>query len=98
MNSSNFEGELEFLKSNLSANIKYVKIPYSSIPDSLISVSNAEVKSYVNQNPDDFEQKSTRDFEYVVFNEIPSANDERDLRDKLNSFLNDREEFNPFLI
>lgn len=95
LNSSNFEGELEFLKSNLSANIKYVKIPYSSIPDSLISVSNAEVKSYVNKNPDDFEQKSTRDFEYVVFNEIPSANDERDLRDKLNSFLNDREEFNP---
>ena len=95
LNSSNFEGELEFLKSNLSANIQYVKIPYSSLPDSLISVSNADVKSYVNKNPDDFEQKSTRDFEYVVFNEIPSANDERDLRDKLNSFLNDREEFNP---
>ena len=95
LNSSNFEGELEFLKSNQSANIQYVKIPYSSIPDSLISVSNAEVKSYVNKNPDDFEQKSTRDFEYVVFNEIPSANDERDLRNKLNTLLNDREEFNP---
>tara|TARA_B100000242_G_scaffold55988_1_gene33560 strand:+ start:2189 stop:4297 length:2109 start_codon:yes stop_codon:yes gene_type:complete len=95
LNSSNYEGELEFLKSNLSANIQYVKIPYSSIPDSLISVSNSEIKSYVNKNPDDFEQKSTRDFEYVVFNEIPSANDERDLRNKLNTLLNDREEFNP---
>ena len=31
----------------------------------------------------------------LYFDEIPSANDERDLRDKLNSFLNDREEFNP---
>ena len=95
LNSSNYEGELEFLKSNLSANIQYVKIPYSSIPDSLISVSNSEIKSYVNKNPDDFEQKSTRDFEYVVFNEIPSANDDRDLRNKLNTLLNDREEFNP---
>ena len=95
LNSSNYEGELEFLKSNLSASIQYVKIPYSSIPDSLISVSNSEIKSYVNKNPDDFEQKSTRDFEYVVFNEIPSANDERDLRNKLNTLLNDREEFNP---
>ncbi|MFL2592066.1 MAG: peptidylprolyl isomerase [Flavobacteriaceae bacterium] len=95
INSSNYEGELEFLKSNLTANILYVKIPYSSIPDSLVTISNSEIKAYINKNSDDFEQKPTRDFEYVVFEELPSYKDERDLRDKLNSFLNDREEFNP---
>ena len=95
INSSNYEGELEFLKSNLTANILYVKIPYSSIPDSLVSISNSEIKSYINKNSDDFKQKPTRGFEYVVFEELPSNKDERDLRDKLNSFLNDREEFNP---
>ena len=73
----------------------YVKIPYSSIPDSLVSISNSEIKSYINKNSDDFKQKPTRGFEYVVFEELPSNKDERDLRDKLNSFLNDREEFNP---
>ena len=31
INSSNYEGELEFLKSNLTANILYVKIPYLSL-------------------------------------------------------------------
>ena len=95
INSSNYDGELEFLKSNLNADILYVKIPYSSIPDSLVTVSNAEIRSYINKNPDDFEQKPTRDFEYVVFEELPSPNDERDLRNKLSSLLNDREEFNP---
>ena len=95
INSSNYEGELEFLKSNLTANILYVKIPYSSIPDSLVSISNSEIKSYINKNSDDFKQKPTRGFEYVVFEELPSNKDERDLRNKLNSFLNDREEFNP---
>lgn len=95
INSSNYEGELEFLKSNLTANILYIKIPYSSVPDSLVSISNSEIKSYINKNSDDFKQKPTRGFEYVVFEELPSIKDERDLRDKLNSFLKDREEFNP---
>ena len=57
----------------------YVKIPYSSIPDSLISISNSEIKSYINKNSDDFKQKPTRGFEYVVFEELPSNKDERDL-------------------
>ena len=93
-NSTFFEGKNQYLKSNNIADISFVKIPYSSVNDSLISVSSSEIRSYIKDNPADFDQKSVRSFDYVIFNESPSVKDETDLRNKINSLLNEREEYN----
>ena len=93
-NSTFFEGKNQYLKSNNIADISFVKIPYSTVNDSLISVSSSEIRSYIKDNPADFDQKSVRSFDYVIFNESPSVKDEIDLRNKINSLLNEREEYN----
>jgi peptidyl-prolyl cis-trans isomerase D len=93
-NSTFFEGKNQYLKSNNIADISFVKIPYSTVNDSLISVSSSEIRSYIKDNPADFDQKSVRSFDYVIFNESPSVKDETDLRNKINSLLYEREEYN----
>ena len=94
LNSTFFEGKNQYIKSNNIADISFVKIPYSTVNDSLISVSSSEIRSYIKDNPADFDQKSVRSFDYVIFNESPSVKDETDLRNKINSLLNEREEYN----
>mgnify|MGYP005705482343 CR=1 FL=1 len=94
LNSTFFEGRNLYERSNSIADISFVKIPYSTINDSLVSVSNSEVSKYIKDNPEDFEQKSTRDINYVIFSESPSAQDESDLRNKMNNLLNERSEYN----
>ena len=94
LNSTFFEGRNLYERSNSIADISFVKIPYSTINDSLVSVSNSEISKYIKDNPEDFEQKSTRDINYVIFSESPSDQDESDLRNKMNNLLNERSEYN----
>ena len=94
LNSTFFEGKKQYSTSNSNANISFVKIPYSSIPDSLVSVKNSEISKYIKDNPEDFEQESTRSIDYVIFNESPSKKDQNDLRLRLENLLNQREEYN----
>ena len=94
LNSTFFEGKKQYSRSNSNANISFVKIPYSSIPDSLVSVKNSEISKYIKDNPEDFEQESTRSIDYVIFDESPSKKDQNDLRLRLENLLNQREEYN----
>ena len=94
LNSTFFEGKKQYSTSNSNANISFVKIPYSSIPDSLVSVKNSEISKYIKDNPEDFEQESTRSIDYVIFDESPSKKDQNDLRLRLENLLNQREEYN----
>ena len=94
LNSTFFDGKKQYSTSNSNANISFVKIPYSSIPDSLVSVKNSEISKYIKDNPEDFEQESTRSIDYVIFDESPSKKDQNDLRLRLENLLNQREEYN----
>ena len=94
LNSTFFEGKKQYSTSNSNANISFVKIPYSSKPDSLVSVKNSDISKYIKDNPEDFEQESTRSIDYVIFNESPSKKDQNDLRLRLENLLNQREEYN----
>ena len=94
LNSTFFEGKKQYSTSNSNANISFVKIPYSSIPDSLVSVKNSEISKYIKDNPEDFEQESTRNIDYVIFDESPSKKDQNDLRLRLENLLNQKEEYN----
>ena len=94
LNSTFFEGKKQFENSNAIADISFIKIPYSTINDSLITVKNSEISKYIKENPDDYEQKSKRGINYVIFSESPSKQDELELRSKINSLLNERVEYN----
>ena len=61
------------------AAVSYVNIPYSSISDSTIKVSDDEITSYVDKHRDDFKQIDSRGISYVLFNAAPSRADSQAL-------------------
>jgi peptidyl-prolyl cis-trans isomerase D len=61
---------------SLIANISYVGVPYATISDSAVKVSDDEIKSYINDHKDEFKQEDeTRSISYVLFNASPSKTD-----------------------
>ncbi len=55
--------------------IAFVRELYSSVPDSSVKVSDAEIQEYVNKHKEDFKQEESRSIAYVAFSALPSAAD-----------------------
>jgi len=89
-----FDGKTNYHFQNDNADIKFIHFPYSSISDSLISVSKAEINAYIKDNPKKYSVEKSRDLIYVKFEEIPSVEDENEITDKLYNLIDDKEEFN----
>lgn len=65
------------------AAISYVNVPYTSIADSTIKVSDDDVRKYVEEHKEGFKQDKTRGIEYVMFNAAPSTADSAAVRDRV---------------
>lgn len=61
------------------AAVSYVNVPYSTISDSTIKISEDEISSYVTRHKDDFKQPESRGISYVLFNAAPSTADSQAL-------------------
>lgn len=57
------------------ATISYVQIPYQTISDSTIKVTDAEVEKYVQKHKDLFKQEAGRMISYVGFSQLPALAD-----------------------
>ena len=88
------EGEYSYLEDNdlLSADVVY--IPYSSIADSLVSITNSEVETYIKNNPSAYEVEASRDISYVKFDISPTDQDKEDIKNNVASYLEDRNDVN----
>ncbi|MBV8254669.1 MAG: peptidylprolyl isomerase [Chitinophaga sp.] len=58
-----------------SATVSYVNVPYASISDSAVKVTDAELQRYINDHSKLFQVEESRKIEYVSFDAIPSATD-----------------------
>ncbi|MFM9910995.1 MAG: peptidylprolyl isomerase [Chitinophagaceae bacterium] len=57
------------------AAISYVTVPYYTIPDSTIKITDAEILDYVGKNRALFKQEKEAGIDYVYFNAAPSKED-----------------------
>lgn len=57
------------------AAISYVNVPYTSIPDSSIKVSDAEINEFVSKHKQAFKQEKASGIDYVSFSAAPSKAD-----------------------
>jgi len=57
------------------ATVSYVQIPYQTINDSTIKVTDAEIEKYVQNRKDLFKQEAGRMISYIGFSQLPSAAD-----------------------
>lgn len=66
------------------ANAAYVSVPYTTISDSAVKVTDADITDYIKAHQKDFEQKEeSRSFSYVSFSAAPSAADSAAVRNQL---------------
>ena len=87
------EGESQYLNENTKTTAQFVYVPYTTIPDSLISVKKSEVESYIKAHASDFKVEASRDIKYVKFLIKATPEDEAALKNEVASLLNDREEY-----
>jgi len=94
LRSTLFDAKTNYHFQNDNADIKFLYFPYTSIADSLISVSNSELRSYLKNNSNDYLVENSRDLIYVKFEEIPSMKDENEITNQLISLIDDKDEYN----
>ncbi|MDC0116831.1 peptidylprolyl isomerase [Flavobacteriaceae bacterium] len=94
INYTQSDGKFEYTLQNSNVDIEYVQIPYSSVDDSLVSPSKSDLKKYIDNNKDQFKVESSRDIEYVIFEEKPSLGDENAIKNRLSKYLKESKVFN----
>ncbi|WP_281541339.1 peptidylprolyl isomerase [Maribacter aestuarii] len=88
------EGELDYKLANEKMDIKYVRVPYTAIPDSTITVTKSEISDYVSKHKEEFKQEPARDLQYVYFEESPSEADDAAVKEEITALLDDTVEYN----
>ena len=61
---------------SLKASISYVNVPYSTVSDSAVKVTDEAVRAYITKHPDEYKMEDdTRSIEYVMFDAGPTGAD-----------------------
>ncbi|SHG47563.1 peptidylprolyl isomerase [Flagellimonas flava] len=87
------EGEFDYKLANEKVDIQYVRVPYTSVPDSTIQVTKSDIQAYVNSHQDEYKQEKARDIRFVYFEEKASADDEKAVEDAISTLLDDSVEY-----
>jgi len=79
---------------NDNINVEYVQIPFDIIPDSLVNVTDAEVKQFIKDHEKDYERAANRNLQYVSFDENPTQDDLANISLRLESLKDVRIAYN----
>lgn len=81
-----YEAKDEHTNQNASASIEYVYVPFSSLSDSLVTVTDTELKKYVSSNSSEYKREESRDLEYVIFELKASSTDSTLVKEEVADF------------
>ncbi len=72
------EAKASYEEAGRSANVRYIRMDFGTIPDSSVKLEDSDLKSYYNEHRNDYKQAETiRKVEYVSFDVKPSAEDNK---------------------
>lgn len=87
------EAATTFKIENDKVSFEYLHLPYSTVADSVVKVTDADIKAYVSKYPNRFKQEAERDLRYVYFKDLPSEEDDKAVLDAITALLEPSEEF-----
>jgi peptidyl-prolyl cis-trans isomerase D len=86
---------------SLIGKVSYVNVPYATISDSTVKITDEDIKKYMNDHKSDFEQEEeTRSVSYVSFSAAPTSADSVAVRNEVDSLKDEfaaANEIVPFL-
>ena len=88
------EAQIQYHLEADNVDLDYVQIPFSSIPDSLVSVKQSEVKEYIKNHASKYQREPSRSLQYVAFLEQATAADQTAIRTELEKLIEDRVAYN----
>ena len=86
-----------YYASNTNHQMQFIQLPYSSIADSTIEVTESDKSNYYKAHKEDFKQEAVRNIEYINYPITPSEADRQEVVAELNALLEDKIEFNTTL-
>lgn len=81
---------MEYLLNNTSSTSKFMVLEYTSIADSTVNVTEADLKKYYNSHKEDYKSDEKRSLEFVRFDIQPSPADHADVTGALSALLKDQ--------
>ncbi|HVD97841.1 MAG TPA: peptidylprolyl isomerase [Cytophagaceae bacterium] len=69
------EAKRIYTDQNNKAEVKFVFVPYTTINDSTIKVTDDQLEDYINKNKDKYKVEAGRSIDFVTFNFTPSGED-----------------------
>lgn len=88
------EGKLKYEMEANKVNFDYVAVLYSTVKDADIKISDAEITDYMKKNEKRYKSEESREIEYVLVEEKPSAADEAEIKKNIDGLLTSRVEYN----
>ncbi len=87
--SNSIDAKDEYFRQERKVNFNYVVKEFSSLEDSLVDVSEADLKAFYNKHKDDgrFDKDAYTSVEFVVFDVAPTAEDEEEIKEELSSYM-----------
>jgi len=83
------EGKRDYLYNTINATSDYVYLPYASVADSLIKISNSDYENYISAHKKEFEVDASRDLKFVKFDIVASDKDKEAIKEELNGYIAD---------
>ena len=87
------EGERDYFDKNTKYDLEYVHVPFTYIADSLVTVTDDEIKDYVRSNKEEFKSEASRNLSFVKFDIKATPEDEEAIKEELKKLINDRDEY-----
>lgn len=75
----------ELADQNSIASISYVAVPYTTISDSTVKITDEDVTAYIQKHKNEYKQEESRIISYVLFDAAPSAADSAVAREAVNN-------------
>ncbi len=79
------EAKKEYEAQNTKANVKFLFVPYFTINDTTVKVTDSQLQDYLNGHKDEFPGADTRTLQYVTFPVVPSKEDSAALYTEIKS-------------
>ncbi|WP_396140083.1 peptidylprolyl isomerase [Flavobacterium sp.] len=81
------EGKFKYEAESNKVSFDFVMVPFSSVKDSDVKVTDEEITTYMKTKEKKFKSEESRELDYVLISEKPSAADESEIKKNVDALL-----------
>ncbi|OYU84365.1 MAG: peptidylprolyl isomerase [Flavobacterium sp. BFFFF2] len=84
---TDLEGKFKYEAETNKVSFDFVSVPYTSIKDADVKISDEEITSYMKKHEKRFKSEEAREVDYVLIEDKPSADDEAEIQKNIEGLL-----------